>query len=157
MLRISKLADYGTVIMNYLALHSEQVFSAAEIARNIHMQTPTVSKLLKLLLEADLVISIRGAEGGYRLARSAEQITIAQIIAAIEGLPALTECCDSVKLCAQDSFCAIKGNWKVVNRFILAALENLTLSDMTKPLALSPLLDRIKPKSKLTGTLQVVE
>ncbi len=133
MLRISKLADYATGIMNHLAHYPAQVFSAAEIAHQVHISSPTVSKILKLLLEAGLVVSSRGADGGYRIARSAQEINIAQIITAIEGAPALTECSQH-SLCSHDSICAVKSNWQMINHFILNALQSLTLADMAKPL-----------------------
>lgn len=133
MLRISKLADYATGIMNHLAHYPEHVFSATEIAHQVHITVPTVSKILKLLLEAGLVVSSRGAEGGYRIARSAQEISIAQIITAIEGAPALTECSQH-NLCTHDAICTMKGNWQTINRFILNALQSLTLADMAKPL-----------------------
>ncbi len=136
MLRISKLADYATVIMNYLAHHPEHWFSATAVSRQVHIAVPTVSKILKILLDSGLVISMRGAGGGYRLARQPEKITLAQVISAMEGTPALTECSQAAGTCAQDTVCALRHNWRVINRVILTALENLTLADMAKPLHL---------------------
>ena len=138
MLRISKLADYATLIMSYLALHSNQIFSAVAIAKQIHLAVPTVSKILKILAEAKLVISQRGAAGGYKIARSAEDITVAELVSAIEGYPSLTECCSS-SACALDSLCAIKDNWKMINKVMMSALASLTLQDMLQPLVRHPL------------------
>jgi FeS assembly SUF system regulator len=138
MLRISKLADYATVIMHRLAVKPGDVLSASEIAQRVHLSKPTVSKILKILSDADLVTSIRGAGGGYKLAQMPADITIARVITAVEGQPALTECAQTSQLCVQDSVCAIKHNWQVINRFILEALENLTLADMGKPLSFYP-------------------
>ena len=139
MLRISRLADYGTAIMNHLTLHPEQVFSASEIAQHIQLmrKVPTVSKILKILHEAGLVSSVRGVGGGYRLAKPAQEISIAEVITAIDGLPSLTECCQS-DACAQDNSCRVKTNWKTLNRFILTTLQSLTLADMSKPLNSHP-------------------
>jgi FeS assembly SUF system regulator len=135
MLRISKLTDYATVIMSYLALTPKDIVSAAQIAREVHVSLPTVSKILKILSEAQLVISFRGTGGGYQLARSTEKITVAEVVTAIEGQLAMTECCLSEKLCALDSLCSIKENWKVINKIILTALAGLTLQDMMRPLS----------------------
>ena len=144
MLRISKLADYGTVIMNYLALHPEGVFSAAQIAQHTHVTAPTVSKLLKLLLEAGLVYSVRGAEGGYRLSSPAEEISLIQVISAIDGSPNLTECCTPSSLCAQEAVCGVKSNWQAINHFIMNLLEGLSIADMARPLSLSAWMSRHK-------------
>jgi FeS assembly SUF system regulator len=134
MLRISKLTDYATVIMSYLALDPTKILSATHIAKAIHLGIPTVSKVLKILCEASLVKSYRGTGGGYQLARSAEKITIADIVYAIEGKVAMTECSAGKNLCALDSLCGIKENWQVINQVILTALSGLTLSQMTKPM-----------------------
>lgn len=140
MLRISKLADYGTVIMNCMAKEPHALFSANEIAQKVHLALPTTSKILKIFVAANLVLSARGAGGGYRLARPPEAITVAQVISALEGQPALTECNSVTKKCAQDSVCAIRDNWRLINKVIFLALSSLTLADMTKPLNLHPLM-----------------
>ena len=140
MLRISKLADYGTVIMNFLAMEPTTVFSANEIAQKVHIAVPTASKVLKKLVNANLVTSVRGAEGGYRLAHSPQEITIADVITALDGQPALTECNAVTKKCSKDSVCAIRDNWRLINKVVLTALNSLTLADMSKPLEHHPLV-----------------
>ncbi len=134
MLRISKLTDYATVIMSYLALDAKNVFSAAQISRAIHLSLPTVSKILKILLEAQLVISFRGTGGGYQLSREAHEITLAQIVSALEGNLAMTECCSVDNACALDSLCTLKENWKKINNIILTTLAGVTLKSMMQPL-----------------------
>ena len=135
MLRISKLTDYATVIMSYLALVPNRMASATNIAKEIHLGIPTVSKVLKILCERELVKSYRGTGGGYQLARPSTDITIADIVSAIEGSLAMTECCTTKNLCALDSLCSIKDNWKVINKVILTALSGLTLAQMTQPVS----------------------
>lgn len=139
MLRISKLADYATLIMSYLAQNLDCTMSAACIAKEIHLRVPTVSKILKLLCEAGLVSSLRGSTGGYRLARIATQITVADVIKAMEGHPALTECCSVENVCELDALCTIKENWQKINKMIFQVLGNLTLKDMIQPLHEPPL------------------
>jgi FeS assembly SUF system regulator len=139
MLRISKLTDYATVILSYLALDPLRILSATLIAKEIHLSVPTVSKLLKILQEAELVKSYRGTGGGYQLARSAKDITLADIVTAIEGNLAMTECCTTNSLCAIDSLCTLKDNWKVINRIILNALARVTLQDMKSSMNEHPL------------------
>ncbi len=141
MLRISKMADYATVILNCLSSNMACLLSANEIANRVHLGRHTVSKILKILQEADLVVSTRGAVGGYSLTRAPDEITIAAVIMALEGPVALTECADPHQVCTQNMTCAVKHNWKAINQFVLATLENITLADMSKPMltnALSP-------------------
>ena len=144
MLRISKLADYATLIMHTLALESARTFSATEIAKHAHITVTTASKTLKMLLEAGLVTSVRGAGGGYRLVRAADRITLAEVITAIDGQPALTECNLSNKLCAQDSVCALRNNWRLINQVIITALQSVTVADMTRPLNENKLMQHNK-------------
>jgi FeS assembly SUF system regulator len=136
MLRINKLADYATVIMHSLVTESLGILSANQISQRIDLSLPMVSKVLKILSEAGLVVSIRGASGGYRLAKPAQDITIASIISAVEGGVAITECSGTRHVCRQESMCAIKHNWKTINRFLLNTLESVSLADMAKPLTL---------------------
>lgn len=134
MLRISKLADYGMTIMTGLALAPGAFLSAGEVAVRVHLSRATVSKVLKLLLKSGLVRSSRGTGGGYSLARPAEQISVAEVITAVDGVPAMTECAAAQGLCHQDAVCALKGNWQIINRVVTGALEKLSLADMSRPL-----------------------
>lgn len=136
MLRIGKLTDYAMLIMSQMAKDPDSVLSAAFLADALHLTTPTVSKVLKMLSEAGLVTSLRGADGGYRLARSAAEISLADVIAAMEGDFALTECCESSGLCAIDSLCNMRENWRKINKMIHALLSRFTILDMTGPLLL---------------------
>ena len=133
MLRISKLTDYATVILSFLALDPMRIASATAIAQAVHLSVPTVSKLLKILLEAKVVRSFRGTGGGYQLAKPAGEITIAEIVTAVEGHLAMTECCSPTSACAIHSLCGIKDNWQMINKIILTALAGFTLNDMTQP------------------------
>ncbi|HEY8098701.1 MAG TPA: SUF system Fe-S cluster assembly regulator [Methylobacter sp.] len=94
---------------------------------------PTVSKILKLLVNAKVLISTRGAKGGYVLARIPEEISIATVISALEGPIALTECSISHQGCEQASGCDIGGNWSLINQTIHNALESVTLADLIRP------------------------
>jgi len=134
MLRISKLTDYATIILGYLARYPDKIMSAASISQQVHLTPATVSKILKILAEAKLIQAFRGSQGGYQLAHPAKEITVAHVIAALEGDPAITECCGQESTCSLDSFCTIKDNWKVVNKLLYAALASISLSDMMQPL-----------------------
>lgn len=135
MLRISKLADYGTMVTAYMARRPDQLFNAGEIAQALHLGQPTVSKILKMLGRDTLVVSVRGAAGGYTLARSPELITVAEIIDAMEEQPfGLTECSATDGACTQEDTCIIRGNWRRINGAVRRALEEVSLADMIRPL-----------------------
>jgi len=133
MLRLSKLTDYATVILSDMAKDQIQVHSAMEIAAATGIALPTVSKILKLLVNAEVLISTRGAKGGYVLAREPEKISVATVISALEGPIALTECSISQQGCEQASGCDIRGNWNLINQTIHNALESVTLADLIRP------------------------
>lgn len=133
MLKLSKLTDYATVILGFMAKDNSYVHAAMEIATATGIALPTVSKILKLLVNADVLISTRGAKGGYALARAPEQISVAAVISAMEGPIALTECSITHQGCEQASGCEVRGNWGLINQTIHNALESITLADMIKP------------------------
>lgn len=135
MLKISKLADYATVIMHWLSSRQEGCFSASVIAERTGIALPTVSKVLKRLNDVHLVTSVRGVQGGYQLSRPAEQMSLAEIISAVDGKPALTECSDKTRQCRYDRHCEIRGNWQYINQVIYDVLNRLTLRDMMSSLS----------------------
>jgi FeS assembly SUF system regulator len=133
MLRISKLTDYATVILSHIAKDSAQTHSAIGVSEATGIALPTVSKVLKILVNAKVVVSTRGIKGGYALARSPAQISVAEVISALEGPIAVTECSISHESCEQASGCGISGNWGLINQAIRNTLEAITLADMIKP------------------------
>lgn len=133
MLRVSKLADYGTVIMAYLAKNVDELVSARDISANTRLSLPTVSKLLKKLSQANLLISVRGATGGYKLRQDAKSITLADIIYALDDTRGLTECSDESSACILQSRCAMQKNWQLVSKAIYAALSSVSLADLQNP------------------------
>jgi len=134
MLKLSKLTDYGTLLMTTLAAAPEAVRNAQELAAETHVSPPTVAKLLKRLVRARLVESTRGAHGGYRLARSPQEITVAEVVRALEGPIALTACSVHSGGCGIESSCAARVNWRVINDAVKQALEGVTLAEMAAPL-----------------------
>jgi FeS assembly SUF system regulator len=133
MLKLGKLADYGTMIVTVLAAEPERLYSAQELAAHTHVPPPTVSKLLKQLTNGGLVESLRGAHGGYKLARPAADITVADVIAVIDGPIGLTQCSVHKGDCAVESTCGVRGNWRLINTAIHEALRSVTLADMAVP------------------------
>lgn len=130
MLRISKLTDYGTVVLARIANCDNRVCSAADVAQATGIGVPTVSKLLKLLARAGLVTSTRGANGGYRLARPAHEISAANVIDALEGPVSITECSASDSHCDFESVCSVGGSWQRINVAIRRALDDISLIDL---------------------------
>jgi FeS assembly SUF system regulator len=134
MLRLSKLADYGIVVMTYLAQEPGRVRAATEVAEATRVALPTVSKVLKLLSRDQLLLSVRGARGGYRLARAPGAISVTDVIHALEGPLAMTECTSTTGSCSQEPYCAVRGNWQRINETVYRALAQVTLADMVMPL-----------------------
>ena len=135
MIRMTKQSDYGIVLMTQMAGQTERLRAAGEIAEEAQLPAPTVSKILKILARAGLLDSHRGMKGGYNLARAPETITVAEIITALEGPIAITECInDSPGECSQEPFCPVRGNWQMINSAIREALEGITLAEMTHAL-----------------------
>jgi len=130
MLRISRLTDYATVIL--ASLGDGGLASAADIAERTHIGLPTVSKLLKELQHAGLVRSMRGAHGGYLLARPAALINAAAIIDAVEGPVALTECAGGAGNCEIETTCLVGNGWQRISRAIRRALHEVSLEELVR-------------------------
>lgn len=131
MIRLSKYADYGIVIMTNLARHPDRQHTAGEIAAESHIPPPMASKILKGLARAGLLASHRGAKGGYDLARPAAAITVADIIVALDGPIALTACIeDGPGECDIEAVCPARTNWQRINDAIRHALDDITLAEM---------------------------
>lgn len=129
MLRMSKLTDYGIVLLTHMAQGgSPPVRTAQELAQTSRVPMPTVSKILKELCRAGIVVSHRGRRGGYSLARAADEISVAAIVEALEGRVSVTECSDEVGLCALEPVCVAKSHWGPISRAIQGTLERLPLS-----------------------------
>lgn len=130
-MRLSKLTDYAVVLMVHMGQSDDDRFTTARIAEETGVPHPTVAKLLKDLARAGLLISVRGAAGGYRLGRTPCEISIAEIIQALEGPIALTACVDGTDdHCNVENLCGMRGNWNKVNLAIRSALDSVTLADM---------------------------
>ena len=131
MFRLNRLTDYAVVVMSQMAMRGSETRSAQQISDDTGVPLPTVAKLLNLLGRGKLVASQRGATGGYTLSAAPEDITVAEIIQAMEGPIALTACVDgAVDSCDSESFCPMRGNWNKVNGAIREALTSVTLADM---------------------------
>ena len=130
MLRVTKLTDYATVVLTVLAAAPDAVLSANELAERAGIEVPTAAKVLKPLAQAGLVEGFRGANGGYRLARDAGEVTLADIVEAMEGPLAMTECSIHQGQCGIEDSCGVRGNWQRVNAVIAEALRGISLQSM---------------------------
>lgn len=130
MLRISRLTDYGTVVLAHLARQGQGVSSAADVASATGLGLPTVSKLLKMLGKAGLVRSTRGPQGGYRLAREAAAISACDVIDALEGPVSITDCASDDRQCDFESHCHVGTTWQRINVSIRHALADVSLLDL---------------------------
>ena len=135
MIKLGKLTDYAIAVMGQLAHEGpESACSAHHLSGKTGIPEPTVAKVLKLLSKEDLVTSARGAAGGYRLVQTAEQVSIGEIIAAMEGPVEIVACVDGQESnCNMSGTCPTKGNWNRVNDAIKSALEGVKLRDMMTP------------------------
>jgi FeS assembly SUF system regulator len=131
MLRISKLTDYGTVVLACIAASPHERHPATAVAERTRLGLPTVSKLLKSFHRAGLVTSTRGAQGGYQLARPAAAISAADIIDAIEGPVAITECSGVHSACDLEQVCSTGTAWQRVNLAIRRSLDELSLAQLS--------------------------
>jgi FeS assembly SUF system regulator len=132
MLRMSKLTDYGTMVLAELPAKDQGLSTAGEVAHATHLGQPTVQKLLKSLVHAGLVVSTRGSHGGYALARAPDSISAAQIIDALEGPVAITECSSVDGGCDLESFCRVGLAWQRINLSIRKALQEVSLADLQR-------------------------
>ncbi len=151
MIRITREADYGIVLMSCLAQADGQPCSAAALAQRRRLPLPMVSKILKTLARAGLLISQRGVQGGYSLARSPAEISAVDIIDALEGPVAITECSgESHDGCSRLDHCEVSGHWPRINQAIRAALQSISLLEMSRPDLPKPI--RFQPPPRIATT-----
>ena len=138
MLRVTKLTDYASVVLTVLASDPATVLSASELADRAGLEMPTVAKLLKPLAQAGLVEGFRGANGGYKLARDAADISLVEIVEAMEGPLGMTECSVHDGQCGIESSCGVRANWRRINDVVADALRGVSLAQMLVPVPPAP-------------------
>lgn len=157
MVKLGKLTDYGLVLMTCITASEGAQRTARDLAAESKLPFSTVSKLLKELLQSGLLISHRGIKGGYMLAKQPHAISVIDIISAIEGPMALTECSTDVSgMCNLELSCPIKSNQRVINQAVRGVLEKITLADLVQPMHLISIKDsrgRIVP-TIASGSIQ---
>jgi len=138
MIILSKLADYGVIVATHLAASPDRQVTAGAVAVATRLPQATVAKLLKSLAHAGLATATRGPSGGYRLGRSANSISVAEVVAAIDGDIGLTQCSVHVDECARTTYCPTRPHWAAINRAVGQALAAVSLDAMVTPAAFVP-------------------
>ncbi len=148
MIRLTKQTDYGIVLMSHVAASDRELHAAADLAERTLLPQPMVSKILKLLARGGMLESHRGAKGGYSLALDPRKISVADIIRALEGPIAITECTtEGPHECSYEATCRVRGNWQRINRAVNDALEEITLAEMASdelPVHVTPLTNLVR-------------
>ncbi|MBY0399678.1 SUF system Fe-S cluster assembly regulator [Myxococcota bacterium] len=133
MFRLSKTTDYGIVLMAQLASAPDRTpLNARELAQSSDLPVPMVSKILKALAREGLLVSQRGAKGGYHLARLPEQLSVSEMVRVLEGPVALTDCAIGPAHCSHESLCTVREPWQLISRVVEQALADVTLADLVK-------------------------
>ena len=131
MIKISKLADYAVVVLAALATSDTRQMTASGLSSQTGLPEPTVAKVLKLLTRDNILESLRGVNGGYRLTMAPADLSIARVVVAVDGPVMVTSCVEgSGDTCSYQTHCAVKGRWNRVNDAVRSALEGITLRDM---------------------------
>ncbi len=133
-MKLSRMTDYGIVVLSQLAQEGTEVSTAADLSSHTGVPAPTVAKLLKLLGRAGLVVSQRGALGGYTLARSPVCISVGEVMTAIDGPVWITACVTAAdRGCKVETTCPIHGRWDQVNLAVRRTLDEITLAELIAP------------------------
>jgi len=152
MIRLSRLADYGVVLACQMAVKADRCHNAFDLAAATGLPAPTVSKLLAALARAGVLVSQRGAKGGYRLARTPEAITAADIVSAVDGPIALTVCIEhGAGACDVESLCPTRSGWRRINDAVRNAMKSVSLAELAFPVP-AGLSDRPAPSAADTLT-----
>ena len=134
MLRLNRITDYAVVVLTQMVREPDRQVTAPQLSEESSVPAPTVAKVLKALAKEGVLASQRGVHGGYRLARPAGDISMLEVIRALEGPVSLTACVDGAEGdCNVELLCPVRGNWDRVNTAIRGALADVTLEDMAIP------------------------
>jgi Rrf2 family protein len=152
MLRFSKKADYALMAMKHLALRGDRgSLSAREIAEQYNIPIELMAKVLQRLVQRGLLASHQGTRGGYRLSRPPRQITVADVIQAIDGPVTVTACSSEDGNCEQFAKCNVRDPlWRVRER-ILAALGECTVAELASDPPPAPAAPRSRPATLHTN------
>ncbi|MCM8557917.1 SUF system Fe-S cluster assembly regulator [Sphingomicrobium sediminis] len=131
-MRLTHLADYAVVMMTEAARHPGARLSAAALSEETGVPLPTAQKLMQALGKAGLLEGHRGAGGGYSLSRDPQAISLADIIEAVEGPIAMTQCSEGVSDCALDTHCRVKPHMGLIGQKVRGALDAVSLQELSR-------------------------
>ena len=130
MLRITRLTDYGFILLGFIAkVGDEKLYNSKDLSTELNIPLPTVSKVLKSLVHSNLLKSLQGSQGGYKLALPPNKISAADIIESLEGPVSLTACCVEDG-CEFSNVCSVSKSWQKVNTVIVDKLKSVSLIEM---------------------------
>jgi Rrf2 family protein len=130
-LRLSKKADYGLVALKVLCqLGPNDSLSAREIAARWQLPVDLTPKVLARLAQAGLVEATMGKSGGYRLARKPGDITVAEVVRALDGDTNLAPCQEGEALCHRFGACEIRDPLATLNRELMLVLDRMTIAQL---------------------------
>ncbi len=153
MIKLNKMTDYAVVCLGMLARNPGHSMSATELSKETGLTLSTVQKLLKLLvIKSELIIAQRGSQGGYILNKKSSDISVVQIIEALDGPISITACVDSSdNFCEVSNICFLGGKWNKVNEVIRNSLNDISLDDLLNPAGIfsiksekEPMLNEVK-------------
>ena len=145
MIRLSRLADYGLVLMGRMAARPATVHTAVGLAEETQLPMPTVAKLLVRLTQGGLLLSHRGAKGGYQLARPPAEISVGDIVVAVDGPIALTQCLEhGTGACDVEPICPTRRGWNRLNDAVKRAFSEVSLAELAQPTPLFQPKDRVQ-------------
>jgi FeS assembly SUF system regulator len=134
MFKLNRMTDYAIVVLGALAHRQGEILATAQLAELTGLSQPTVAKVAKTLMAADLLETQRGVHGGYRLAQPAAATSLVQIVEAMEGPIAVNDCVDGAPApCVVSNCCFMSRNWNRVNLAVRNALSDLSLEDLIDP------------------------
>jgi FeS assembly SUF system regulator len=154
-MRLTHLADYAVVMMTAAARRDSSArLSATDLAQDTGVPLPTAQKLMQKLAAHGLLVGHRGAGGGYALARSVEEISLADIVEAVEGPIAMTQCVgheDGASDCALDQHCRVKPHMGIVGNAVRGALGAVSLEQLSRAPSSLPRIDQNQQASAFAG------
>ncbi len=148
------MADYALLVTHHLANKMDILCTTDNLAQASQLSLPTVRKILKMLVDADIVTSYRGVKGGYKLSRDARLLSVADIITAVEGPIAITECSQAHHDCELEEHCELKHNWSYINNMVAQFFKHISLADLANPNTTQ--IVGLNPSSTRTSSRSVV-
>lgn len=131
MIRLSNLADYAVLLMSTIAARPDEIHTAATLNAETKVPLPTVSKILGKMAKAEFLASHRGIGGGFSMSMNKEEISVADIIEAVDGPVQLTNCLGEEDAgCGYETVCTTRSKWNKINEAVYHALDSVSLSDM---------------------------